>query len=159
MREEYLDIERGIASELLHAQRRLLQRGAQILEAQNISIGQAAILKILKEKGPMTQRELAAETRVTPATICGTLKRMEKAGLINRETAESDGRATNVSLTEDGTVGCKNALAAIRHIHEEMLTGFTDEECELFQQLIRRMGDNLLRAIEANTEGCTDEDR
>ena len=39
---------------------------------------------MLSDHGEMAQRRLAEEIRVTPATVCGTLKRMERAGLIER---------------------------------------------------------------------------
>ena len=54
------------------------------MESLNVGFGQAAILKVLSDHGEMAQRRLAEEIRVTPATVCGTLKRMERAGLIDR---------------------------------------------------------------------------
>ena len=81
-----------IATEIVHISRRLMQRTARAMESLNVGFGQAAILKVLSDHGEMAQRRLAEEIRVTPATVCGTLKRMERAGLIERSAAEGDAR-------------------------------------------------------------------
>ena len=69
-----------IATEIVHISRRLMQRTARAMESLNVGFGQAAILKVLSDHGEMAQRRLAEEIRVTPATVCGTLKRMERPG-------------------------------------------------------------------------------
>ena len=74
-------LENGIAFEVMHIYRRMLQRGSQAMERMNIGVGQVPILGLLSENGTMTQRQIAEKIRVTPATICGTMKRMEKAPL------------------------------------------------------------------------------
>ena len=82
-----------IATEIVHISRRLMQRTARAMESLNVGFGQAAILKVLSDHGEMAQRRLAEEIRVTPATVCGTLKRMERAGLIERRRGRRAGLA------------------------------------------------------------------
>ena len=152
-------IENGIAGEIMHVYRRLLQRGSQTMESLNIGVGQAPILKLLKDNGTMTQRQIAEEIRVTPATICGTIKRMERSGLIRRDAAERDGRVTCISLTEEGTHRTEAAMKALEMAHGEMLSGFTDEEKAQLLGYIVRMGQNMEQAMEAAEKDLLDENR
>lgn len=152
-------LENGIAGEIMHVYRRLLQRGAQTMESLNIGVGQAPILNLLKENGTMTQRQIAEEIRVTPATICGTIKRMERAGLIQRASNERDGRVTCISLTDEGCERARQALEVIQLSHKELLRGFSEEECRQLEKYVRRMGENLMRAIGTAEEENVDENR
>lgn len=148
-----------IAIEVMHVYRRLLQRGTQMMESMNIGVGQVPILKLLSQNGVMTQRQIAEEIRVTPATICGTMKRMERAGLIRRTAAERDGRVTCISLTDEGRNLVDKAFGAFEQAHEDMLDGFSEEECRQLAEFVRRMGANLTRTIESAEEDMLDENR
>ena len=146
------NFENGIAMEIMHVYRRLSQRGAQAMETLNIGVGQLPILRLLCENEIMTQRQIAEETRVTPATICGTLKRMEKSGLIRRTTAAEDGRVSCVSLTDEGMARCQQAMELIVQPYSEMLKGFSEEERLQLRDYIKRMGENLTGAADEDKE-------
>lgn len=143
----------------MHVSRRLLQRGAQMMENINIGVGQAPILKLLSDNEVMTQRQIAEEIRVTPATICGTIKRMERAGLIQRSSNEHDGRVTCISLTDEGRSRTEQATQIIELSHRELLRGFSEAECRQMQDFLQRMGENLVSAIGMAEEDEVDEDR
>jgi len=144
MKPEVID---RIATEIMHVSRRLLQRSTRVTEQLGIGAGQVPILKLLDDCGTLTQRQIAERIRVTPATICGTIKRMERAGLITRSATAKDARISCISLTEDGRVRCAQAVAAIKMPYGEMLDGFSKEECEQLAHFVQRMSANLLRAI------------
>ena len=146
------DVDSGIATEIMHIYRRLLQRGAQAMERMNIGVGQVPILKLLSDHGTMTQRQIAEEIRVTPATICGTIKRMEKAGLIQRTADKLDGRVTCISLTDEGSRRTVQALNAVEQAHQEMMAGFSESERRVLHDFLMRMGQNLVHAVETSEE-------
>ena len=148
----FKDFETIIAEEIMHISRRLIQRGGQMMENMNIGVGQVPILKLLSDHETMTQRQIAEEIRVTPATICGTIKRMERTGLIRRASTEKDGRVTCISLTDEGRERAEQAMAMIEHSHRELLYGFSEEELRQMQNFVRRMGENLVRAIGTSEE-------
>ena len=100
----------------------------------------------------MAQRRLAEEIRVTPATVCGTLKRMERAGLIERSAAEGDARVSLVRLSAEGQRRFAEASSAIERTYCEMLSGFSDDECRLILGVARRMGQNLTGGAEEQTD-------
>lgn len=150
-----MKLQNQIASEIMHISRQLFQRGARTMESMNIGVGQVPILELLKANGTMTQRQIAEKIRVTPATICGTIKRMERAGLIRRASMESDGRVTCISLTETGDLLTAKAREAIEHAHQNLLSGFSEEECVQLQGFINRISNNLTHSAQSENEELT----
>jgi DNA-binding MarR family transcriptional regulator len=65
---------------------------------------QFTVLRTLTESGPrgLTQRELTDLMSSDPNTIASLLERMEKAGLVGRETHEKDKRAYRLRLKPAG---------------------------------------------------------
>jgi DNA-binding MarR family transcriptional regulator len=82
------------------------------------------------------------------------LKRMEKAGLVERRHDEQDQRVSRVYLTDAGR-DIRDALETVwRDLEERALSGFSVEERESLSQLLIRMQENLLQeaADEENQE-------
>lgn len=152
-------LENSIASEIMHVSRRLFQSGQKAMESLNIGVGQLPILKLVCAHEKLTQRQIAEQIRVTPATICGTLKRMERAGLVRRSAAEEDGRILYVSATDEGRLCCRKALEAIDGCYAKMLDGFSEEERRLLRDFAHRIGENLVRSLEDADEVELDENR
>ena len=73
---------------------------------------QGRILHMLLENGPMDQRELTAHMRIRPGSASEVLKKLEKAGLIDRTVSQTDRRGMRIALTEAG-----RARAAL-HVRE-----------------------------------------
>ena len=119
-----------------------------LLERMGIGPGQVPILSELKYHGSFTQRELAEHTHVTAATISGTLKRMERAGLIYRTDDTRDARVSIVRLTEEGKNVVDEAWKLFYKADLDMLEGFSDEECELIFKCFQRMRENIAHAID-----------
>lgn len=142
------EVRNEIAMEIMHVARKLMQRTARAMENLNVGMGQLPILKLLSERATMTQRQLAEEIRITPATVCGTLKRMERAGLVQRTAAQGDARVSCVSLTDKGRMSIREAETAIQQPYGDMMSGFSEEECRMLCDFARRMGENLERKDE-----------
>jgi DNA-binding MarR family transcriptional regulator len=96
----------------------------------------------------MTQRELAEHTHVTAATISGTLKRMERAGIVYRTDDTRDARVSIVRLTDTGKKLVDEAWQLFYRTDMDMLAGFSDEECERMLGYFARMRENVDKAIE-----------
>ncbi len=122
-----------------------------LLERMGIGPGQVPILGELRFHGEMTQRQLAEHTHVTAATISGTLKRMERAGLVYRTDDEKDARISIVRLTDEGKERGDQASKLFVKTDYDMLDGFSDEECETLLGFLERMSGNVCKALEAQT--------
>ena len=63
---------------------------------------QHRVLRILREEGGKTQKELACRLEIRPASLSEVLAKLEKAGLIERERLERDRRNCVIRITENG---------------------------------------------------------
>src|SRR4051812_11777445 len=76
-----------------------MQRG---LAERGLTLTRAQVLWILGDAERMTQRELAAELRVTPRNVTTLIDALEEAGFVRRTAHPTDRRATIIVLTQKG---------------------------------------------------------
>lgn len=133
--------------------RRRFQLSELLLERMGVGPGQVPILSELQYHGSLTQRELAEHTHVTAATISGTLKRMERAGLIYRTDDTRDARVSIVRLTDEGKELVDKAWKLFHKTDMDMLQGFSDAECDMIVDCFMRMRENLDNAIKCVNTG------
>lgn len=132
-----------VCAKLRWTMRRHHQRCGALMEQIGIGRGQMPVLLELHCHGPMTQRELAERTHVTPATISGTLKRMERAGIVCRSSSSEDARISIVSLSKLGMARMDEAHGKFMQTDFEMLRGISSEECAQMEVLLDRMLENM----------------
>lgn len=132
-----------LVRQIIWLSRRHFQLCTSLLEETGLGSGQVPVLMELERHGELNQRELAEKTRVTPATMSGTLKRMEKAGFIQRTADENDARISRVRLTETGYAQCEKARSGFDSACHKILAGLDEESLALLKSLLTRIQDNL----------------
>ena len=95
----------------------------------------------------MSQKEMARALNLSPATMTVTLKRMERAGLIEREMDGRDQRILRVHLSEEGKRMCEMGERQVGRVAAELLDGFSAEERAQFEEYMRRVARNMERAL------------
>lgn len=140
---------------MLHwVSRRHFQYADSCMQAVGIGPGQVPILMELGKHGQLSQRELAARVRVTAATMSGTLKRLERTGIVQRTGTSTDARISLVSLTEAGQERRRQAEEIFRQTDDALVADLTREEREMFLNITTRMLSAMDRALESgNKEG------
>lgn len=118
------------------------------LEEIGLYRGQHFILHVLWENEGITHSELAAQSCVQPATITNALKRMEKAGLVDRQPDEQDQRVSRVYLTDAGWGIREKAEQVWREMEEHAFAGLSREEHTALQELLLKIQRNLTRGEE-----------
>jgi DNA-binding MarR family transcriptional regulator len=113
------------------------------LKTVGISVPQMRALAVLAEGGPCTINDLAVLTVIKPSTLSRTLDGMEKAGLIRRETGESDSRIRMIHMTEAGQQAHGAAWPEMERMRETMLAALPPEDRQLLNMLLSR----VLRSI------------
>ncbi len=110
--------------------------------------GQGRVLKMLKLKPEISQRELGMLLDMRPQSLGEILTKLEKKGYIERKTNDEDKRRKLVILTEEG----KNADDSIRKPldEEKIFEGFTEEEKVQAGDFLLRIGDNLDKYTDPN---------
>ena len=132
-----------IIRQILWLSRKHFHLNTAQLEETGIGSGQIPVLLELNHWGELNQRELAERTRVTPATMSGTLKRMEKNGFIVRTPDENDARISRVRLTDEGRAQCENARRIFDETCHQMLDGLDDSSISQLSALLTRIQENL----------------
>ncbi|MED5016874.1 MarR family transcriptional regulator [Paenibacillus chibensis] len=72
------------------------------LDKLGVTYSQYLVLMVLWEKEQCTVKELGEALFLDSGTLTPLLKRLQAAGLINRERSAQDERKVNITLTEDG---------------------------------------------------------
>lgn len=97
----------------------------------------------LNQYGELNQRELGIHMNIKDSTVVRLIDRMERDGLIERVRSSFDRRVSNLTLTEKG----KTLWIELEPIGEAFLnqlgTGISQEEMEIFQRVLNRMVDNV----------------
>ena len=125
---------------LLRISHRYLNGGYVRMKAMGIHPRQLPILKILYEQDGITQNEIARRLDNRPSTVTVSLKRLERAGMVERKQDEKDQRITRICLTEKGLQMREKVISCVVENDRLVLRGFSDtEECLLrrfLQQII-----------------------
>lgn len=103
----------------------------QLETDSGISLGEYEILVRLSEAPDHTIRmsELAAAVVQSRSRLTHTVSRMEKRGLVRRETCLADGRGVNCVLTEDGFEFLRTAAPGhVQAVRDHLVDLLTDEQ-------------------------------
>lgn len=120
-------------------------RAHTLLETLGLYHGQPPMLRALWKQEGLAHSELAAQLHVQPSTMTKMVKRMEKAGFVERKSDPDDQRVSRVYLTDAGRAVQAEVKQVWRTMEEETFDGFTLEERALLRRFFLQMRENLLR--------------
>lgn len=146
-----------ILRQIIWISRKHFQLNSALLEATGIGNGQVPVMMDLDRCGRMNQKELADRVHVTPATMSGILKRMERSGFIRRTTDENDARVSLVELTEFGRTQCETARRCFDQTCHQILDVLDVESQLQLSELLNRIQDNLGGIKRCRTESAKKE--
>ncbi len=110
-----------------------------------VTIAQAGILFLLKQKDSRTMTELSQILGIDNSTMTGLTDRLEKAGFLRRHPNPGDRRASHIHITPQGLAEVNGAKAVIRQVNEEIKTGYSSEEIESFKHVLNGFFDKFQR--------------
>ena len=124
------------------------------LAREGLTDSRAHLLWQLQQRGPCTQRTLAADLHVTPRTITALVDGLVATGLVTREPHPSDRRAALVTLTERGRTTAQALLDGHRRLARHLFADlppnvFDGFDADLLHVLARFRG--VLAAQEPRT--------
>ncbi|MCJ2130445.1 MarR family winged helix-turn-helix transcriptional regulator [Methylobacterium sp. E-045] len=129
-----------------HVARLFIRAVDRDLAPLGLSVAQISPLLLLSAQGPLLQRDLVRQSPNGQPAMVATLSRLERAGLIERQRHEGDGRAALIALTASGHEAVKAASSALASGNETALSGFAPAQRELAVELLKRMASNLERS-------------
>jgi DNA-binding MarR family transcriptional regulator len=123
-------------------------RARRLLDEIGLYRGQQFVLCALWKEEGITHSELAERLQVHPATVTNAIKRMERAGFVERRADPEDQRVSRVYLTDAG-LEIRGAVEEIwAELEKRTLEGFSAEEQDELRGFLQRVHENL-------TEGKT----
>ena len=109
----------------------------------DLNRSQASILLTLHHCKSMSQKELAEQLNITAPSITSSIRKMEQAGYIVRETDPDDQRVMRLMLTKKGC-SCIQSIKDVKDKMEDILLGgMSVEEKILFRRLLMHVDNNL----------------
>jgi DNA-binding MarR family transcriptional regulator len=145
-----------IGYQLIHVARLHRARTAKLLEGLGLFPGQEQVIEALAMRDAMSMSELAGILRVRPPTASKTVARLSALGLVERRTAEGDGRVVRVALTKEGRETASAIEALALDIEAEVVGHLDGKDKKRLRKLIRRVEKGLKEAL--GTSGDADED-
>ncbi|WP_207456555.1 MarR family winged helix-turn-helix transcriptional regulator [Desertivibrio insolitus] len=136
-----LALDRQVCFALAAASRSVIGLYRPVLEPLGLTHPQYLVMLALWERSPRRVRDLSEDLLLEPATLSPLLKRLEKAGLLERLRSSEDERALAVTLTDEGRALRSRAEAVPGQIVERL--GVSVEELET-------MRDGLITLLRAS---------
>lgn len=104
--------------------------------------------------GPVYQKDLEKEFRISRATATNTLQVMEREGLIVRRALDKDARLKRILLTEEAYQNHRQIEDYMNMMDQRMLEGMSETETAE----LRRLLGIVMRNLEALTEEFSGQD-
>ena len=109
------------------------------ISKHGLYMGQLPILECVMKNDGCTQVQVAQAMRVSPPSIATSVKRMQKAGLLQKTMDETDQRCNRLSVTEKGKQLALSCRKSFDKVDSQMFQGFTPEECALLGDFLDRL--------------------
>jgi len=122
---------------------RLVRHMRAAAAQHELSLTESAVLARLGRDGPATTAELARAENMRPQSMSAAVATLEERGLVERKPHPSDGRQTNIALTDKGAAVRSSTKDLKRAWLAQAITRLDDEE----RQLLARAGDILKRLL------------
>jgi len=100
---------------------------------------QFTVMRTLLEQHGLTQRQLASSISSDPNTVASLVNRMEKAGLIERETHERDRRANRLGASRHGKLKYERARKIAVALQAEVLSALPAANREMFLEQLETL--------------------
>lgn len=122
---------------------RLVRHMRAAAAQHELSLTESAVLARLGREGPATTAELARAENMRPQSMSAAVATLEERGLVERKPHPSDGRQTNIALTEKGAVVRSSTKDLKRAWLAQATARLGDED----RQVLARAGDILKRLL------------
>lgn len=121
-----------------------------VLARYGLHFGQPRILHVVGEMDGATQIEIAQKLGVSPASVAMSVKRMQKAGLLEKIGDEKDLRINQIRLTPKGKAVQLESLKELIADDNRLFSGFSEQEIQALSGYLDRIYDNLKKTEETH---------
>ncbi len=120
--------------------------------------GQPPILNYIWKHAGCTQKEIADCMMISPASIAMSTKRMQKAGLLEKQTDENNLRCNILHLTPRGAELAQRFDQELEAFEDRILDGVTEADKQAAERVMDQIIENF-RSQEGITSECPCQER
>ena len=115
---------------------RMHMRDELMAAGVKITLVQAGILFLLKEKNGQAMSQLSRRLILDNSTITGLVDRLEKSSFVLRKANPKDRRIFLIYITPQGVKEVNKAKTVINRVNEEIKADFSVKEIESFKKIL-----------------------
>lgn len=112
------------------------------VEKTGVYRSQHRLLMLLGKHPDLSQGEIAECLDISPAAVAVSLKKLEKAGYIKRQSHERDSRINHVAVTQKGRETIEVSIVCFREMEDALLKDFSENELEELERYFERIIQN-----------------
>ncbi len=127
---------------LKHVQLRFFELSAAALEPLGINGREAAVLRAIADRYPVSQGEIARTMNVDRTTMVALIDDLQGKGLVRRRQDPEDRRKNAVELTDVGRHTVRQAAGAVERAERDFLGALSAAEAAQFKQILRALSAN-----------------
>lgn len=146
-KENLLRLDNQLCFSIYACSREICRLYRPLLEEIGLTYPQYLVMLVLWEHGECTVKELGERLYLDSGTLTPMLKRMEAAGLIERQRSRQDERVVMISLTKQG-----QELKERAYCVPEALLAKSGVSPEQFMQMLNQFQQLLFRIHQINEE-------
>jgi DNA-binding MarR family transcriptional regulator len=111
----------------------------QLAASTGLKPPHASILIMLRDQGPMSQRELGERLKIDPSNLVVFLNALESEGLVARRRDPDDRRRHIVEATDAGLKRLPPCDQAVDALEEELFSDLSAEDRERLHEMLTRL--------------------
>ena len=115
--------------------------------AQGLGLSDFMVLEVLLHKGPLTISAIGEKVLLASASMTSAIDRLEKRGLVQRRSCDSDRRIRLVELTDCGRGFIEEIYARHEKDLDVVVAGLCEEERKTLYEALKKMGHAAKAAI------------
>jgi len=125
---------------LMRARHLLYRKAADVAEGIGLHAAEMNVIDILGKFGPISMGRLSGETFISPSNTTSTVKKLERAGLVERQRSATSGREVRVNLTGDGRAVFRKCYPRILgDAHALMHERLAGAELQALAKILRKL--------------------
>lgn len=123
------------------------------LSERGLTLARAQVLWILGEAERMTQRDLAAELKVTPRNVTTLVDALETTGFVRRTAHPTDRRVAVIVLTPEGQASVTRMRSEVTEFAELLFGDLSEGDLTTFQRILHGIGAKLTQLAKERAPG------
>lgn len=141
-----------LSLEVFRAMKRTMRLNRQLLSRSALAEGghpaQAGCLWALAHQDGITQRQLAEQLHIAPATVTAMVQRLEREGAVERWTDADDQRLTRIRLTEAGREQARRHGATIAESLNSVVGRLSKKDQRELVRILDLLSDSIVKEID-----------